>query len=93
MLILFFYTYFLNFQNGHFRNDYFGNGRFFEMANFFRNGRQSFQLFNYHQMFYFNYNFSKTQSMQKNFDMKFLDNYILKRDNLKIIKIYKNKGG
>ena len=45
-----------------------------------------FQLFNYHQMFYFNYNFSKPQNMQKTFDMKFLDNYIRKRDNLKIIK-------
>ena len=52
-----------------------------------------FQLFNYHQMFYFNYNFSKPQSMQKTFDMKFLDNYVRKRDNLKIIKVKKNTVG
>ena len=52
-----------------------------------------FQLFNYHQMFYFNYNFSKPQSMQKTFDMKFLDNYVRKRDNLKVIKVKENTVG
>ena len=35
-----------------------------------------FQLFNYYQMFYFNCNFLKPQSMQKTFDMKFLENYV-----------------
>ena len=44
-------------------------------------------------MFYFNYNFSKPQSMQKTFEMKFLDNYVRKRDNLKIIKVKKNRIG
>ena len=52
-----------------------------------------FQLFNYHQMFCFNYNFSKPQSMQKTFDMKFLENYVRKRDNLKIIKVKENTVG
>ena len=46
-----------------------------------------FQLFNYHQMFFFSYKFEKPQEMEKTFDMKFLENYVRKRDNLKITKV------